>query len=72
MALDKLTYHRTLISKEPQIIEFKVNNNLTIEEFKRTCKRMAQALGYSNNQVEEHFGKDTATGDPAQLKFLFD
>ena len=34
--------------------------------------QMAQALGYSNNQVEEHFGKDTKTGDPAQLKILFD
>ena len=64
MALDKLTYQRTLLSKEPQVIEFKVANDLTIEEYKRTCKRMALAL--------EQFGKDIETGDPNQLKLLFD
>ena len=70
MALDKLIYQRTLVSKEPQIIEFKISDNLTIEEYKRTCKRMALALGYSSKLVEEHFGKDATTGDPAQLKLL--
>jgi len=72
MALDKLTYQRELLSKEPQIIEFKVADDLTILEFKRTCKRMALALGYSSRTVEEQFGKDIETGDPAQLKLLFD
>ena len=72
MALDKLTYQRALLSKEPQVIEFKVNDNLTIEEYKRTCKRMALALGYSSTTVEEHFGKDIEIGDPNQLKLLFD
>lgn len=72
MALDKLTYQRALLSKEPQVIEFKVNDNLTIEEYKRTCKRMALALGYSSATVEEHFGKDIEIGDPNQLKLLFD
>ena len=33
---------------------------------------MALALGYSNKLVDEHFGKDLETGDPAQLKLLFD
>jgi|TARA_R110000744_G_scaffold151931_3_gene265653 hypothetical protein len=72
MALDKLTYHRTQASKEPQVIEFKISDDLTIKEYKRTCKRMALALGYSNKLVDEHFGKDLETGDPAQLKLLFD
>lgn len=72
MALDKLTYQRTLLSKEPQVIEFKVANDLTIIEYKRTCKRMALALGYSGRSVEEVFGKDIETGDPNQLKLLFD
>jgi hypothetical protein len=72
MALDKLTYHRAQPSKEPQIIEFKISDNLTIKEYKRTCKRMALALGYSNKLVDEHFGKDIETGNPAQLKLLFD
>lgn len=72
MTLDKLIYQRSQSSKEPQVIEFKINEDLTITEFKRTCKRMALALGYSNKLVEEHFGKDAETGDPAQLRLLFD
>ena len=33
---------------------------------------MALALGYSGRSVEEVFGKDIETGDPNQLKLLFD
>jgi len=72
MALDKLTYSRGIKSKEPQIIEFSISSDLSIQEYKRTCKRLAQALGYSVHSIEEHFGKDVNTGNPAQLKLLFD
>ena len=72
MPLDKIMYTRAIKSKEPQIIEFSIPSDLSIQEYKRTCKRLAYALGYSNKNVEEQFGKDIETGDPAQLKLLFD
>ena len=72
MILDKITYTRGAKSKEPQIIEFSIPANLSIDEFKRTCKRLALSLGYSESSVSEAFGKDRVKGDPAQLKLLFD
>ena len=72
MALDKLTYTRGIKSKEPQIIEFSIPTDLSIQEYKRTCKRLAHALGYSTKNIEEQFGKDELTGNPEQLKLLFD
>ena len=72
MALDKIIYKRAIKSKEPQIIEFSIPSDLSIQEYKRTCKRMAQALGYSNQSIEEYFGKDKELGNTNQLKLLFD
>ena len=72
MPLDKITYTRGIKSKEPQVIEFQVPTDLTIEQFKLICKRLAHTLGYNNNSVIEHFGKDKEIGDPNQLKLLFD
>ena len=72
MPLDKIMYTRAIKSKEPQIIEFSIPSDLSIQEYKRACKRLAQALGYSNQNIEEHFGKDKEIGNPAQLKLLFD
>ena len=69
---DKLTYTRILKSREAQKIEFDLPIDMTISEYKTTCKRLALALGYSNSSVIEHFGVDTTTGDPNQLKLLFD
>tara|TARA_R110001583_G_scaffold15970_4_gene64987 strand:+ start:285 stop:485 length:201 start_codon:yes stop_codon:yes gene_type:complete len=65
-------YTRGIKSKEPQVIEFQVPTDLTIEQFKRTCKRLAHALGYNNDSIVEHFGKDNEKGNPDQLKLLFD
>jgi len=70
--LDKLTYTRGITSKEPQVIELRISSDLTIKEFKRTCKRLACSLGYSNDSVVEHFGRDDESGNPNQLKLLFD
>jgi hypothetical protein len=72
MPLDKITYTRGVKSIEPQVIEFQIPNDLTIEQFKLTCKRLAHTLGYDNTSVIEHFGKDNKTGNPDQLKLLFD
>ncbi len=72
MAYDKLVYERGEKSKEAQRIEFQIQRDLTIKEFKRTCRRMAHALGYSSTNIEEHFGKETEVGNKQQLKLLFD
>jgi len=72
MNYDKLVYERGEASKEAQRIEFQIQRNLTIEEYKRTCKRMAHALGYSSVLIDNHFGKDTEVGNEKQLKLLFD
>jgi len=69
---DKITYVRTTTSREAQKIEFDLPRDMTILEYKRICKRLALALGYSNKVVVEHFGKDIDKGDPSQLKLLFD
>ena len=69
---DKITYTRTTTSREAQKIEFDLPRDMTILEYKRICKRLALALGYSNSAVQEHFGKDLLKGDPNQLKLLFD
>lgn len=56
--------------KEPTRIVLEVESNLTIQEYKVTCKRLAHAMGYSSETVNKEFGKDSETGDPAQLKML--
>jgi len=72
MEYDKLVYVRGSLSKEAQRIEFAVSNDLSITEFKRTCKRLAYALGYSTSLVDTHFGNDTEKGNIKQLQILFD
>ena len=69
---DKITYVRTTTSREAQRIEFDLPRDMTILEYKRICKRLALALGYSSKAVVENFGKDAEKGDPAQIKLLFD
>lgn len=73
--MNKLIFERSNIEelrsvKEPTRIVFEVESNLTIEEYKIACKRLAHAMGYSNGSIVKEFGKDTVTGDPAQLKLL--
>ena len=69
---DKITYVRTTDSREAQKIEFDLPRDMTIHEYKRICKRLALALGYSSNSVVENFGKDVDKGNPEQIKLLFD
>jgi len=53
--MDKLIYTRGTYSKEIQKVELDVNENVDIHDFKRVCKRLACALGYDSNSVEEAF-----------------
>ena len=56
--MDKIIYTRGTYSKEVQKIELDVTENLDVHEFKLICKRLACALGYSSNSVEEAFGNN--------------
>tara|TARA_B100001093_G_scaffold236658_1_gene226761 strand:+ start:5286 stop:5513 length:228 start_codon:yes stop_codon:yes gene_type:complete len=73
--MNKLIFERSNVEelrtiKEPTRIVFEVESNLTIQEYKIACKRLAHAMGYSEGSIVKEFGKDTVTGDPAQLKLL--
>ena len=58
--MDKLIYTRGTYSKEIQKVDLDVNENVDIHDFKRVCKRLACALGYDSNSVEQAFeGKST-------------
>ena len=72
---DKLIYQRSGETKEAKSIELKIPNNMTCEEFRIICIRMAHTLGYHENNVRETFGKINVTNklkDKKQLKLLFD
>lgn len=70
--MDKLIYERSLKSQEAQRIVFEIHHDLSLEAFKLNCIRMAHALGYNSRSIEETFGPTKDSGDPAQLKLLFD
>ncbi len=70
--MDKMIYQRGEESKEPRKVSFDVSPDLTIQEFKMTCKRLAYSLGYHPNSIEKEFGKDQEIGDINQLKLLLD
>tara|TARA_R100001377_G_C3175289_1_gene104586 strand:+ start:356 stop:565 length:210 start_codon:yes stop_codon:yes gene_type:complete len=61
--MDKLIYTRGTHSNEIQKVELDVNENIDIHDFKRVCKRLACALGYDTNSVEEAFDGKTKTVD---------
>ena len=53
--VDKITYTRGTYSREAQKIEFEVPEDLSIQDFKRLCKRLAASLGYSYESIDEVF-----------------
>jgi len=63
--MDKISYTRGTYSKEVQKIEMDVTENLDIYDFKRICKRLACALGYSSSNVEKAFGGCETTKKPS-------
>jgi hypothetical protein len=73
--MNKLIFERCNIEemntvREPVRIVFELESNLEIGEFKRCCKRLAQAMGYSDVNITREFGVDGERGNPAQLKLL--
>ena len=68
MRYDKLTYERGAPSSEAQKIAFDIPQDMTVHEFKRICKRMASALGYSPTSIEESFGKSKEVINKKLLK----
>jgi hypothetical protein len=60
--MDKLIYIRGTHSKEIQKVELDVNENVDIQDFKRICKRLACALGYDTNSIEEAFENTHSVG----------
>ena len=72
---DFLIYRRGSETKEAKSIELKIPNEMTCEEFKIICIRMAHALGYHETVLRDSFGsiKDrNLEKDKKQLKLLFD
>ena len=68
MRYDKLTYERGAPSSEAQKIEFDIPQDMTDHEFKRICKRMASALGYSSMSIDEAFGQSKEVTNKTLLK----
>ena len=60
-------------NREANKIEFDVPDDMDISEFKVMCVRLASAMGYHHNSINEAFG-DLIYGDekPADLKKLLD
>ena len=52
---DKITYTRGTYSREAQRVSFEVPEDLTIQDFKILCKRLAASLGYSYKSIDEVF-----------------
>ena len=72
---NKLTYSRGESTKEAKVIEFTLPKDMTCDEFKIMCVRMAHAIGYHDNSVRDTFGKIEDANlekDKKQLKLLFD
>ena len=72
---DFLIYKRGSKTKEVKSIELKIPNEMTCQEFKTICIRMAHALGYHENTVRDSFGPvvdKNLEKDKKQLTLLFD
>ena len=68
MRYDKLTYERGAPSNEAQKIEFDIPQDMTVHEFKRICKRLASALGYSSTSIDEAFSTSKKVTNKKLLK----
>jgi hypothetical protein len=43
--------------REASNIEFTVPNDMTVQEFKIVCARLASAIGYTNGSIKSAFGE---------------
>lgn len=77
--MDKIIFERDILDDdkdltnyngEPIRIIFEMKSGLKIEYFKVLCKRLASAIGYSENSIERAFGDETLTFEEieAQVK----
>jgi|TARA_Y100000310_G_C20319557_1_gene640081 hypothetical protein len=58
--MDKLIYERgcsTNGSGEPSKIVLELSEDLTLNEFRISCIRLANTLGYTDNSIQKLFGK---------------
>lgn len=58
MAILKFTYEDASVVREAYEIELKFPDDIDIFEYKRICKRLASALGYSQKSIEKILTKD--------------
>lgn len=65
--MDKITYTRGTYSREAQKVEFEVPEDLSIEDFKRLCKRLAASLGYSYESIDKVFDNKTLKKTDKQI-----
>ena len=73
--MDKLIYERgcpTNGSGEPSKIVLEVSENLTLDEFRISCIRLANTLGYTDNSIQKLFGKidSNVKKDSKQVELL--
>lgn len=65
--MDKITYTRGTYSREAQKIEFEVPEDLSIQDFKILCKRLASSLGYSYKSIDEIFDNKQSPQSTKQI-----
>jgi hypothetical protein len=59
-------------NKEMNKIVFEFNDDLTINEFKVICKRMAAAMGYGDSNIKSTFGNDVSPNFDEEYKELIE
>ena len=65
--MDKITYTRGTYSREAQKVEFEVPEDLSIQDFKRLCKRLAASLGYSYESIDKVFDNKQSSKSIKQI-----
>lgn len=58
MRMDKIIFERGDFSLEANRIEFTVSPDMNIHEFKIVCERLASAIGYHPDSIDEAFSDD--------------
>jgi phosphotransferase system IIB component len=57
-------------NREMSKIIFEFEDDLTIDEFKIICKRLASAIGYTDGNIKTTFGDDTSHNIDEEYKEL--
>jgi hypothetical protein len=57
-------------NREMSKIMFEFNDDLTIDEFKIICKRLASAIGYADGSIKNVFGDDVSLDFDTEYKEL--